>query len=95
MGHGGKRDGAGRKPGAVSAAKRELAAMAGTHAQTALQALAEIAAHGESEAARVSASVAILDRAFGKPRQAVEVTGGEGGPVAITEIRRLIVDPNP
>jgi hypothetical protein len=44
----------------------------------AIAALADIAAHGTSEAARVSAACAILDRAYGKPMQAsVEVSVGK------------------
>ena len=61
---GGVRPGAGRKKGAVSRAKRELAEMAKDHAELALQTLAQIAQSGESEAARVSAATAILDRGY-------------------------------
>jgi thioredoxin-like negative regulator of GroEL len=66
--HGGKRPGAGRKPGAVSKAKRELAEMAKDHAEMALGVLAEIAGNkGEAASARVTAANSILDRAYGKP----------------------------
>ena len=45
---------------------------------TAIEALANIAEHGSSEAARVSAACAILDRAYGKPMQAsVDVFAGK------------------
>lgn len=83
---GGRRPGAGRKPGKVSAAKRALAEMAKEHAESALQSLAEIAKSGESEAARVSAAVAILDRAFGKPPQAVhlENSDDDASPLSLT-----------
>tara|TARA_R110000851_G_scaffold183340_1_gene332595 strand:- start:1639 stop:1941 length:303 start_codon:yes stop_codon:yes gene_type:complete len=67
--HGGQRAGAGRKPGATSLAKRDLASMAKEHAEKALKVLAEIAALGQSESARVSAANALLDRAYGKPIQ--------------------------
>lgn len=70
--HGGKRPGAGRKPGAVSRAKRDLAEMAKGHAEQALAVLAEIMVSGESDAARVSAANAILDRGFGKPIQGLQ-----------------------
>jgi hypothetical protein len=69
---GGKRPGAGRKPGAVSKAKRELAEMAKGHAERALQVLANIMEKGESDAARVSAANAILDRGYGRPVQAMQ-----------------------
>lgn len=73
---GGKRPGAGRKKGRVSQAKRDLAAMAKEHAQVALQTLVEIAQSSDSDAARVAACNSILDRGYGKPRQAVDL-GGE------------------
>jgi len=76
--HGGKRPGAGRKKGAVSEAKRELAEIAKGHAEKALQVLVDIATGGESEAARVSAANAILDRGYGKPPQAVDHKSSDG-----------------
>jgi hypothetical protein len=41
-------------------------------------ALGEIMRRGKPDAARVSAAVALLDRAWGKPVQAVEHSGPEG-----------------
>jgi hypothetical protein len=78
---GGKRPGAGRKPGKVGAAKLALAEMAKEHAEDALQTLVDIAKFGEGESARVSAAIAILDRAYGKPPQAIQHSGPDGGPI--------------
>ena len=64
--------GAGRKRGKVGAAKRELAEMAKDHAEAALRTLVEIATGDVAASARVSAATAILDRAYGKPAQALE-----------------------
>lgn len=76
MARGGARPGAGRKKGQVSQAKRDLAEMAKEHAEAALKVLVTVAnSAGESASARVSAASAILDRAYGKPRQSVEVDG--------------------
>lgn len=76
---GGKRPGSGRPKGAVSQAKRELMAMAKEHAEDALKVLVDIAKNpGASEAARVSAANAILDRGYGKPPQAVDHTSTDG-----------------
>ena len=83
MAHGGKREGAGRKKGAVTQAKKDLAEMAKEHAEKALGVLVQIAQGGESEAARVSAANAILDRAYGKPMQAHEVGGAGGGAIQV------------
>lgn len=89
--HGGKRPGAGRKPGGVSKAKRELADMAKDYADKALAVLAEIMGDNQQPAAaRVSAANAMLDRGHGKPAQAVQLTGSEGGPVTV--VTRRIVD---
>jgi hypothetical protein len=79
-GRGGKRTGAGRKPGATSLAKRDLASMAKEHVDLALSVLAEIAAAGQSEPARVSAANALLDRAYGKPIQGTVQIPAEKAP---------------
>lgn len=102
MPRGGKRPGAGRPKGAKDTATRKagatIAELARKHSATALKALSDIAAKGESEAARVSAANALLDRGFGKPPQAIEHTGKDGGPIEtkdvsnddlISEARRL------
>lgn len=82
---GGARPGAGRPKGARDKATREAGATIGelarVHAGTALNALVEIATKGESEAARVSAANALLDRGYGKPPQALEHSGPNGGPI--------------
>lgn len=79
---GGKRPGAGRKAGKVSAAKRALAEMAKDHAEAALQTLVHIATNGDREAARVSAATAILDRAYGKPAQSMAISNPDGTALA-------------
>lgn len=92
MAHGGKRAGAGRKPGKVSAAKRTLAEMAAGHADAAMKALADIAKDGDSEGARVSAAIAILDRAYGKPPIALHHSGPNGGPIQTLDATALSTD---
>lgn len=90
MARGGKREGAGRPAGARDKAtieqKGTIEELARSHAPTALDALASIASAGQSEGARVSAATALLDRAYGKPRQAVEHTGKDGGPIQTEDI---------
>ncbi|MFC0246418.1 hypothetical protein ACFOLL_04445 [Falsochrobactrum ovis] len=94
--HGGARPGAGRKKGKVSQAKRELAEMAKEHAEQALQVLVNIALSGESEAARVSAANAILDRGYGKPMQGVDHKSSDGSmtPPTRIELIPLLSDDN-
>src|SRR4051812_45632046 len=91
---GGKRDGAGRKPGKVGAAKRAIADMAKVHAVAALKTLADIANdRGAPHSARVAAANHILDRAYGRPPQALEHTGANGGPIELARIERVVIDP--
>jgi len=72
MALGGRRPGAGRPRGSKNRANKELRDLARTYTKDALDTLAHIAQKGESESARVQASVALLDRAWGKPRQSIE-----------------------
>lgn len=95
-GRGGYRPNAGRKRGVPGkATKREvndLAEAAKPFAGLALETLEEIARDGQSERARVAAASALLDRGFGKPRQALEHSGPEGMAIPIT-VTRTIVKP--
>ena len=90
MARGGKREGAGRKKGsndrrprsspviiAPAQEKRELREAARQFTDDALNTLARICNEGQSEAARVSAACALLDRGYGKPTQQLE-TGSPG-----------------
>ncbi len=70
-GHGGKRAGAGRPAGRVSEAKVRLSQLAREHSDAAFKALVDVCENGISESARITAAVALLDRGFGKPRQAI------------------------
>ena len=82
MGYGGKREGAGRPKGKVSAAKRDIAEKAKKHGEAALAVLVAIAQNEEEPAAsRVSAANALLDRGYGKPIQAV--SGPDGGDIPL------------
>lgn len=90
---GGKRPGAGRPAGAQSRATRAMKAsfseVARTHAPEALRTLVQIAKKGESDSARVSAANAILDRAYGKPSQAHEHAGPNGGAIPTIDVTKL------
>lgn len=97
MARGGKRPGAGRPKGvshrATEAEKAGLEIKARKHTGTALDALVEVAQSGESEAARVSAATALLDRGYGRPRQQLEHSGADGGPLTV-QVIRFGDDPN-
>lgn len=86
MPRGGKREGAGRKPGSPSRLTTEngvpLSDLARQHTPMAISTLVEIASNKAlSPAARVTAATALLDRAHGRPVQSVEHSGPNGTPM--------------
>lgn len=92
--HGGARPGAGRKRGVVSEIKLNIAQVAREYAPAALQALGEIVVDPMApHSARVQAANSLLDRAFGKPMSAMEVTGKDGGPIEHAVKARVVVVP--
>lgn len=86
---GGARVGAGRKKGEPNKATGSLRDLAREYTPQALTALAKIMLEGESEAARVSAANAILDRGYGKPSQVI--AGDEDGG-AIQTVNKIIIE---
>ena len=69
--HGGFGEGAGRPSGSTNKSSLEqtkrLSELAKTYTDEALQTLVDVARNGRTDAARVSAANALLDRAYGKP----------------------------
>lgn len=78
----------GRKKGTPNKATAEIRKHAQQFTIEALEGLAMIARNSTSDAARVSAWNALLDRGHGKPIQGVDL----GVEVQITKIEREIVD---
>lgn len=74
MARGGARPGSGRPSGARNKATKKqtqtLTELAQSFAPEALETLVEVMRYGVSDAARITASVAVLDRGYGKPAQA-------------------------
>ena len=71
MPSGGYREGAGRPAGALNKATLEqsqrLSELAKAHTEDALMTLVDVARNGRTDAARVAAANALLDRGYGKP----------------------------
>lgn len=71
-------------PGGQPSGMAEVKALARSHTKEAIQALASIATSKKAPpSARVSAAVALLDRGYGRPAQAVELSGPEGGAIPL------------
>lgn len=71
----------GRVKGVPNKATAEIREIAREYTAVAIKALADVVQNSESDAARVSAANAILDRAYGRPSQSVAISGADGGPV--------------
>jgi len=63
----------GRKPGSKNKTTLEARALAQQYAGDAMLTLVGLMTHAQSDSARIAACNSILDRAYGKPSQAVQV----------------------
>lgn len=68
----------GRKKGALNKSTKDIKALAQKHTPAALKTLVDVMGKSESDAARVAAANSLLDRAYGRPAQAVELSGSVG-----------------
>lgn len=73
---------AGRPKGSLNKATEEVKILARTYAPAALKELARLATKADSEQARVSAANSILDRAYGRPHQSVDMSHDVGDALA-------------
>ena len=75
---GGAREGAGRPPGranvATQALKATLSELAREHTQEALGVVLQVMREGDTDAIRLAAANIVLDRGYGRPQAALEVT---------------------
>jgi hypothetical protein len=82
----------GRVRGTPNKITADIRALAQNHTETAIAMLATILTTSENDSARIAAAKELLDRGYGKSTQAVEMSGKDGDPIAITKIERVIVD---
>ncbi len=73
----------GRRKGTPNKATAEIRGAAQQYTKEALEVLVQVARNGQSDAARVSAACALLDRGHGRPAQSHEVSGQVGGPIYV------------
>lgn len=84
---GGARSGAGRPKGAVNKATADIKEAASEYSDAALKVLVRVMNDKEAPAAaQVAAANAVLDRAHGKPKQALDVDAKGLGPVSVTYV---------
>lgn len=80
--------GRGRPKGALNKATAELKAIAREYTEQAVETLAQIMQTSESDAARVAAVNALLDRGWGKPSQVI--AGDADNPVTVIQRIELV-----
>lgn len=83
---GGKREGSGRKKGTPNKATRDIKEVARLHGEAAVARLAHLMTKAESEQAQVAACKELLDRAYGKPAQAIVGAEDEAPVKTVMEI---------
>ena len=75
--HGGKRPGSGRPLGSSNKLTRPLKELAALHSEDCIAVLVELRDHAEAEHVRLAAANALLDRGYGRPRQAIDMHADE------------------
>jgi hypothetical protein len=73
-------------PGGRPRVVGELRDLARQHAREAIEELARLALKAKNESARIAAIKELLDRGYGRPVQAIEATGKDGGAIEHREI---------
>jgi len=76
----------GRIAGTPNKATAEIRGAAQPYTVEALEGLAQIARTSDSDAAKVAAWKAILDRGHGRPAQEVVLGGPDGGPIQVDDL---------
>jgi len=94
MARGGKREGAGRKPGTPNRPKYDIQAEAEARAGKAMKVFDEIFNSKKvGPLTKLSAAEKILDRAFGKPVQSTQMLGPNGDVVAPVLVQIVAATP--
>lgn len=73
--HGGRRAGAGRPANVPNRLTRPVKELAGNYGPDSIARLVQLRDGAESEQVRFAASKELLDRAYGKPRQEIDLNG--------------------
>ena len=79
-------------PGGRPKEIKEIKALAQKHGAAAIEALASVLKNGKTDAARVAAATALLERGFGKPMQPIEVgQPGEFEGLSADDLRAFVL----
>ncbi len=82
----------GRTKGTPNKSTAEVKALAQTYGGEALETLATIMRNSDNDTAKIAAAKELLDRGYGKPTQAMEHSGPDGGPVVVQRIELVALE---
>src|SRR4051812_45456212 len=88
---GGKRPGAGRPQGSINKATRELREIAQGYTVEAIETLAHLMRAAESEATRLSAANALLDRGHGRPTPMIDGIFSPADPAEMSDAELIAI----
>jgi hypothetical protein len=88
----GRAAGVGRQKGTPNKATAEIREAARVYTHEALEVLAHVMRHGTTETARVAAADKLLDRAYGRPAQALRHAGPDDGPIEVAKPIEQVLD---
>lgn len=77
LGRGGAREGAGRPPGAPNKLTRPVKELAAEQGSASIERLVQLRDDADSEQVRFVAAKELLDRAYGRARQEIDLTGDQ------------------
>jgi len=94
-GRGGARDGAGRPAGAPNKITRPVKELAAAYGPASIARLVQLRDGADSEQVRFAAAKELLDRAYGRPRQEIELGGDKSITVIVQPVSPSVIDIQP
>jgi hypothetical protein len=89
---GGTREGAGRPPGTPNKLSRPVKALAASYGPASIARLVQLRDGAASEQVRFAAAKELLDRAYGRPRQEIDLTGDKSVTVIVQRQTAPVLD---
>jgi hypothetical protein len=88
--NGGRRPGAGRKPGVIVQLRKLALANSSGEAEKSLAMMVNLRDHSKNESIQFAAAKEIMDRVWGKPRQTQEITEKPGRSIVMEDFQKAI-----
>jgi hypothetical protein len=93
--NGGRREGAGRPSGALNKLTQPVKALAASYGPASIARLVQLRDGAASEQVRFAAAKELLDRAYGRPRQEIDLHGDNSITVIVQRHTPTVLDAQP